>query len=429
MQGLSHHGPFRTSGKHRPRWTFEGCSSASRRVHPETRAFGKVGSTEGTHETAPMTLPLRLMTMCQATKMNAQRLTGASPLLQSTLPLSLRSPTTPTATCRMVVMAQNMLPVPHVVCALGARLPRRALGAMAALQPWGRNASEFGYEAIKFVHTDEILLPSAYAQRAVLVQNHSPGVFNMTATAVRGLRVRLLVQKPVHVLDSSRLGLVPCEMCLNPGDINNFVNLRQDTTPQIPALGTGRSSPLEGALKGKTNVLAVGDYMQKRLGALDSLEQSGNLAALSRLGRPHHRAVGRYSIVCGYAPARTWAARRGAAAPIRRDHCDAIGDQVLRVPPEEGLHCKTPGSRVVINRNIACVLQTTWRVGQQGWAPWQLGTVINKMGPICMGRTAHWTVVIFSPTEMCNLRCVDCSAQEDVPEGSMGRIGAWCARP
>ena len=158
-----------------------------------------------------------------------------------------------------------MLPVPHVVCALGARLPRRALGALAALQPWGRYASEFGNEAIKFVHTDEILLPSADAQRAVLVQNHRAGVFNMTATAVRGLRVRFLVQKPVHVLYTSRLGLVPCEMCLNPGDINNFVKLRQDTTPQIPVLGNGRGSPLEGALKGQTNIFAVSDNMQTGL--------------------------------------------------------------------------------------------------------------------------------------------------------------------
>ena len=92
--------------------------------------------------------------MCQAAEMNAQRLTGASPLLQSTLSLSSRGPTTPTAACNMMVVSQNMLPVPQVVGALGARLSRRALGAMAVLQPWGRDASKFGNEAIKFVHTD-----------------------------------------------------------------------------------------------------------------------------------------------------------------------------------------------------------------------------------------------------------------------------------
>ena len=225
MRDLSIHGPVGAAGEHRPRWTFECSPSAPRRMHPETRAFGEVRSTKGTHETAPMTLPLRLVTVCQTTEMNTQRLTGAAPLLQSTLSLSLRGPTTSTATCGMMVMAQHMLSMPHVICALGAWLPRRALGAMAALQPWGRTASEFRNEAIKLVNTNEILLPAADTQRAVLVQNNCAGVFNMTAAAVRGLRVRLLVQTPVHVMYTSRLGLVPCEVCLNPGNSNNFVKL------------------------------------------------------------------------------------------------------------------------------------------------------------------------------------------------------------
>ena len=131
--------------------------------------------------------------MCQSPEMYSQWLAGPSPLLQSPLPLGFRDPSAPTATCRMVVVAQDMLPVPQVVGALGARLPRRALGALADLQPWGRSASEFGKEAVKLVNTNKILLPAVYTQRAVLIENHRAGVFCMTAAAVRSLSIRLLV--------------------------------------------------------------------------------------------------------------------------------------------------------------------------------------------------------------------------------------------
>jgi len=83
--------------------------------------------------------------------MYTQWLTGAAPLLQSTLALGLGGPAASTATRCMVMMSQHMLSIPVVICALFARLPRRALGAVAALQPWGRTASKFREEAVKFV--------------------------------------------------------------------------------------------------------------------------------------------------------------------------------------------------------------------------------------------------------------------------------------
>lgn len=56
----------------------------------------------------------------------------------------------------------------------------------------------------------------------------------MTATTCRGLIVGLLVQKPVHAMDTSRLGLVPSEVSLNPSDVDNFVELCQDTAHRSP---------------------------------------------------------------------------------------------------------------------------------------------------------------------------------------------------
>ena len=44
-----------------------------------------------------------------------------------------------------------------------------------------------------------------------------------------------------------------------------------------------------------------------------------------------------------------------------------------------------------------------------------------------MGRATHWAVMIFTPTEMCDLGCVDRTAQESVAEESVCRISAWCA--
>ena len=114
--------------------------------------------------------------MCQSPEVDSQWLAGPSPLLQSPLPLGFGAPSAPTATCRVVVVAQDMLPVPEVVSALGARLPRRALGAVADLQPWGRGAAEFGNQSIVLVDPDEMLLSAANEQRAVLMKNHRTGV-------------------------------------------------------------------------------------------------------------------------------------------------------------------------------------------------------------------------------------------------------------
>ena len=57
-----------------------------------------------------------------------------------------------------------------------------------------------------------------------------------------------------------------------------------------------------------------------------------------------------------------------------------------------------------------------------------MGTGIGKMRPIGMGSATHWAVMIFTPTEMGDLGCVDRTAQESVAEESVCRISAWCAR-
>ena len=58
-----------------------------------------------------------------------------------------------------------------------------------------------------------------------------------------------------------------------------------------------------------------------------------------------------------------------------------------------------------------------------------MGTCINKMGPIGVGSATHWAMMIFAPTKMCDLRCINRTAQEGVAEGAVGRISAWCAGP
>ena len=138
---LLHWGPTREK---RPRRAFETSSSAPRRMHTKTVALGKVCTAEGAHEAAPMALPLGLVAMRQPTQMNSQRLTWASPLLQSTLSLGLGGPSTATAARGQMVKPQHMLSMPVVIRSLRSWLPCRALGAMATLQPWGRTASEFG---------------------------------------------------------------------------------------------------------------------------------------------------------------------------------------------------------------------------------------------------------------------------------------------
>ena len=108
-----------------------------------------------------MALPLRLMSVCQSPKVHSQWLAGPSPLLQSPLPLGLSAASTSAATCRVMMVAKDMLPVPQSVSALCTRLPNWALGAMTMLQPWGRCAPEFGKQSVLFIDPAEVLLPAA----------------------------------------------------------------------------------------------------------------------------------------------------------------------------------------------------------------------------------------------------------------------------
>ena len=77
----------------------------------------------------------------------------------------------------MVVMSKYMLTMPHGICALGAGLSRRALGALARLQPWGRCPSKLGKETIMLVDPDEVLLPTTDNHRTVLMQNDRTRIF------------------------------------------------------------------------------------------------------------------------------------------------------------------------------------------------------------------------------------------------------------
>ena len=338
--------------------------------------------------------------MCQSPKVYPQWLAGPSPLLQSPLPLGLGAPSAPAATCRVVMVAKDMLPVPQGVSALCTRLPNRALGPMTRLQPWGRCASESGKQSVMFIDSAEVLLPAADNSRSVLMKNHRAGVFGMAAAAFSSLSIRLLVEKPVCVMNASRLGLVPGQVCLDPSDFHDFVDLREDSTPEISVVETDRGSPLEGALNGMTNILAVGDNMHTCLQALDRLKQGSDLASLSSLGRARHRPMGSDSMICGDSPTCTGSARGGTAPPVCRDDCDFVRDQILRVPPNGGLHLKAVGWRVVLGGDIASVFQTSWGVWQQGWAPRKMWAVVDKMGPVCIRCTAYRAMVLLPPTEM-----------------------------
>ena len=50
------------------------------------------------------------------------------------------------------------------------------------------------------------------------------------------------------------------------------------------------------------------------------------------------------------------------------------------------------------------------------------------MGPIRMGGSAHHTVVWLAPPQMSDLWGIDCTAEQCVAEGGMGRIGQEVAR-
>ena len=116
-----------------------------------------------------MSLPLGFVTVSQSPKVHSERLTRSPPLLQASLALGLGSAPTPAATCGMMMMSQCMLPMPHVIGTPGAGLSRRALGALARLEPWGRCPAKLGKEAVLPVDLDQVLLPPPNNHRTVVM--------------------------------------------------------------------------------------------------------------------------------------------------------------------------------------------------------------------------------------------------------------------
>ena len=126
------------------------------------------------------------------------------------------------------------------------------------------------------------------------------------------------------VLNTSRLGLVPCKMRLDPCDRSNLVELGENPTPQIPVLETNGGSPLEGSLEGLADIPAVSDNMNTGLEPLDRLKEGGDLASLRCLSGTQHRSIGSDALVGSEAPTCSGSTRCGAASPISGDYRDII---------------------------------------------------------------------------------------------------------
>ena len=156
-----------------------------------------------------------------------------------------------------MMMSQDMLTVPICIGTLGTRLPLRALGAIAAVKPWGHGSAKFGEDTIELVDSQKMLLPLPNEHRTIMVKDNSTRIVYMTVTSSSGLHVSLLVKVPVSLWDSSRLGLVPGEMGFDPCDTGKFMQLCHDTAPKITMLKTRGVSPLESALQGITNISAI----------------------------------------------------------------------------------------------------------------------------------------------------------------------------
>ena len=120
------------------------------------------------------------------------------------------------------------------------------------------------------------------------------------------------------------LGLVPREVCLDPGDSGQLVPLCENALPQVSVLETGDMSPLEGACKGVRDVPTVCQYMNSGLSALDDVEDGKDFPSLSGLMWSLHRSAGAFSVEGGEAPSCSWSARRIATASVRGDDVDGL---------------------------------------------------------------------------------------------------------
>ena len=89
-------------------------------------------------------------------------------------------------------------------------------------------------------------------------------------------------------------------------------------------LQTDWLSPLEGALEGLTNILAVSDNMNSCLKSLDSFEEGCDLSALGGLGWAHDRAMGSDASVGTETPTRSRACGCGATSTISGDNCHLV---------------------------------------------------------------------------------------------------------
>ena len=128
-------------------------------------------------------------------------------------------------------MPKQVLLLPVCISAQGAWQSARALGAKSLLEPWGRQSTKLGEDAVELVEADEVLLPLTYAYAAILIQRNGAGVFNLAVAASCGLLIRNRIDMPVSVGDVSKLGIVHGQMCFNPSDSGDVVLLGEYALP------------------------------------------------------------------------------------------------------------------------------------------------------------------------------------------------------
>ena len=85
-------------------------------------------------------------------------------------------------------------------------------------------------------------------------------------------------------------------------------------------LDADRVSPLEGALEGLTNILAVGDNMDAHLETLNCFEEGCDLAALGSLGWAHDCSMIRDPLVGTETPTRSRTCCGSSTSTVRGDN-------------------------------------------------------------------------------------------------------------
>ena len=126
----------------------------------------------------------------------------------------------------------------------------------------------------------------------MLEKDYGAGVFCVHPKTSGGGQVGLLIESPVVGTNAATEGLLQGEVGLDPGDLVEFMAVRENDTPKITVLPRRHRLSPQKELEPIRNIATVGEDMETARGSAKGLNDCGDFSTLGSLPWPRHRSSG-----------------------------------------------------------------------------------------------------------------------------------------